>query len=68
MTYSSCLHNQQDLCWGNTSRDTSEESQESQSQIIVSSWIVTEMGDKIQRAANMLEEASKLLREGKNLC
>ena len=28
MTYSSCLHNQQDLCWGNTSRDTSEESQE----------------------------------------
>ena len=30
MTYSSCLHNQQDLCWGNTSRDTSEESQESQ--------------------------------------
>ena len=32
MTYSSCLHDQQDLCWGNTSRDTSEESQESQSQ------------------------------------
>ena len=30
MTYSSCLHDQQDLCWGNTSRDTSEESQESQ--------------------------------------
>ena len=30
MTYSSCLHNQQDLCWGNTSRDTREESQESQ--------------------------------------
>ena len=28
--YSSCLHDQQDLCWGNTSRDTSEESQESQ--------------------------------------
>ena len=27
MTYSSCLHNQQDLCWGNTSRDTREESQ-----------------------------------------
>ena len=27
---SSCLHDQQDLCWGNTSRDTSEESQESQ--------------------------------------
>ena len=26
--YSSCLHDQQDLCWGNTSRDTSEESQE----------------------------------------
>ena len=32
MTYSSCLHDQQDLCWGNTSRDTSEESQESQQQ------------------------------------
>ena len=30
MTYSSCLHDQQDLGWGNTSRDTSEESQESQ--------------------------------------
>ena len=30
MTYSSCLHDQQDLCLGNTSRDTSEESQESQ--------------------------------------
>ena len=28
MTYSSCLHDQQDLCWGNTSRDTSEEPQE----------------------------------------
>ena len=28
MTYSSCLHDQQDLCWGNTSRDTSEELQE----------------------------------------
>ena len=28
--YSSCLHDQQDLCWGNTSRDKSEESQESQ--------------------------------------
>ena len=27
MTYSSCLH---DLCWGNTSRDTSEEPQEPQ--------------------------------------
>ena len=26
--YSSCLHDQQDLCWGNTSRDTSEELQE----------------------------------------
>ena len=25
--YSSCLHDQQDLCWGNTSRDTSEEPQ-----------------------------------------
>ena len=33
MTYSSCLHDQQDLCWGNTSRDTSEESQESQTQL-----------------------------------
>ena len=33
MTYSSCLHDQQDLCWGNTSRDTSEESQESQKNI-----------------------------------
>ena len=30
MTYSSCLHDQQDLCLENTSRDTSEESQESQ--------------------------------------
>ena len=30
MTYSSCLHDQQDLCWGNTSRDTSKELQESQ--------------------------------------
>ena len=30
MTYSSCLHDQQDFCWGNNSRDTSEESQESQ--------------------------------------
>ena len=30
MTYSSCLRDQQDLRWGNTSRDTSEESQESQ--------------------------------------
>ena len=30
VTYSSCLHDQQDLYWGNTSRDTSEESQESQ--------------------------------------
>ena len=27
VTYSSCLHDQQDLCWGNTSRDTSEELQ-----------------------------------------
>ena len=35
MTYSSCLHDQQDLCWGNTSRDTSEESQESQENITV---------------------------------
>ena len=34
MTYSSCLHDQQDLCWGNTSRDTSEESQESQEKIL----------------------------------
>ena len=30
VTYSSCLHDQQDLCWGNTSRDTSEELQEPQ--------------------------------------
>ena len=30
MTYSSCLHDQQDLCRGNTSRDTSEESHKSQ--------------------------------------
>ena len=30
VTYSSCLHDQQDLCWGNTSRDTSEEPQEPQ--------------------------------------
>ena len=30
MTCSSCLHNQQDLCWGNTSRNTSEEPQEPQ--------------------------------------
>ena len=29
-TYSSCLHDQQDLCWGNTSKDTSEEPQEAQ--------------------------------------
>ena len=28
VTYSTCLHDQQDLCWGNTSRDTSEEPQE----------------------------------------
>ena len=28
--YSSCLHDQQDLCCGNTSRDTSEEPQEPQ--------------------------------------
>ena len=28
MTYSCRLHDQQDLCWGNTSRGTSEESQE----------------------------------------
>ena len=28
VTYSSCLHDQQDLCWGNTSRDTHEEPQE----------------------------------------
>ena len=27
----------------------------------------TEMGDKIQWVASMLEEASRLLREGKNL-
>ena len=25
VTYSSCLHDLQDLCWWNTSRDTSEE-------------------------------------------
>ena len=30
VTYSSCLHDQQDLCWENTSRDTSEELQEPQ--------------------------------------
>ena len=30
VTYSSCLHDQQDLYWGNTSRDTSEEPQEAQ--------------------------------------
>ena len=36
-------------------------------EIVVSSWIDTEMGDKIQRVASMLEEAFKLLREGKNL-
>ena len=36
-------------------------------EIVVSSWIETEMGDKIQQVASMLEEASKLLREGKNL-
>ena len=30
MTCSSCLHNQQDLYWGNTSRNTSEEPQEPQ--------------------------------------
>ena len=35
MTYSSCLHDQQDLCWGNTSRDTREESQESQECVII---------------------------------
>ena len=28
--YSCCMHDQQDLCWGNTSRDTSEEPQEPQ--------------------------------------
>ena len=36
--YSSCLHGQQDLCWGNTSRDTIEESQESQL-TIATAWI-----------------------------
>ena len=30
-------------------------------------WEKQKMGDKIQRVASMLEEASKLLREGKNL-
>ena len=28
--YSCCMHDQQDLCWGNTSRDASEEPQEPQ--------------------------------------
>ena len=37
MTYSSCLHDQQDLCWRNTSRDTSEESQESQ--LTIATWL-----------------------------
>ena len=36
-------------------------------EIVVSSWIETKMGDKIQQVASMLEEASKLLREDKNL-
>ena len=36
-------------------------------EIVVSSWMEIEMGDKIQQVASMLEEASKLLREGKNL-
>ena len=31
MTYSICLHDEQDLRWGNASRDTSEEPQEPQS-------------------------------------
>ena len=35
VTYSSCLHDPQDLWWGNTSRDTSEESQESQEEMVV---------------------------------
>ena len=30
MTFSSCLHDQQDLCWENTLGDTSEEPQELQ--------------------------------------
>ena len=31
MTYSICLHDEQDLCWGNASRETSEEQQEPES-------------------------------------
>ena len=31
MTYGICLHDEQDLCWGNASGDTSEEPQEPQS-------------------------------------
>ena len=30
VTFSNCLHDQQDLCWENTSRDTSEEPQKPQ--------------------------------------
>ena len=40
MTYSSCLQDQQDLRWGNTSRDTSEELQESQGKTIADESLV----------------------------
>ena len=49
MTYSSCLHDQQDLCWGNTSKDTSEESQESQSP-----QLLIYVGHKFQRNRNFM--------------
>ena len=47
MTYSSCLHDQQDLCWGNTSKDTSEEPQEAQKCTIPALFINMSMSSLI---------------------
>ena len=53
MTYSSCLHDQQDLCWGNTSRDTSEESQESQGSGIGENDVRETVGRRNNRKLNL---------------
>ena len=64
MTYSSCLHDQQDLCWGNTSRDTSEESQESQKVYILKMTqsarvCINEPSNKSNETQPILNEGSK---------
>ena len=47
MTYSSCLDGQQDLYWGNVSRDTGEQSQESQGSFNFCFWNIFTSAGKV---------------------